>query len=676
MDYNSTSLNNFTDVILPSSSSITKMVSTSLLSTFRRSYSASSSLGSGDSDDGATEILHVVLLLVLAGVLLSMSLEVLQHRYHITWLPGPATAVVIGSAIGLILRLSADEGDIPEEIGFSGTVFFLILLPIIIFQAGYSLRKREFFGQLFSILIFSIVGTVITAVTIGLILYGAGTAGWTLELSLNEAMAYASLLSATDAVAVANVYRALDADPLLTVMIYGEGSVNDAASIVMYQTFSSFIEDGISDEGIATAGEHFAAELFGSVALGLGVAILATFLFRCVHMGWIPQWISKICPCCPRSRTALPDNGDDENLVNIGTAYDNTPLLTPKKTQPNATKETTGTTKNETEEINRLPKVIKTPSRTIETAMLKNTPGVSTGVVRALLRDREIKPDSSVFAQTSFILTIGYLSYMAAESCHFSGVVSVLVSGIGLSHFVRPLMTTEGKDFSEGTVRVLAEIADMACFFQVGLDMALNFGTTRGIDTNQDISLVGFVILGILLGRAISVFGLSALLNYYRRTPIPLAHQIMLWHAGLRGAGAYAFALVFPTHNRDVFVDITAAIVLITVLACGATTTRMLTLTGVPWGHHDSNHHHHPVTSGSSDIHHAEGYQSTDGQLTDNTSSSPNGNYRVVIIQGARVFIPNGPIETESTRRDRAVGWINRWDTKIRYWISGVVRED
>ena len=71
-----------------------------------------------------------------------------------------------------------------------------------------------------------------------------------------------------------------------------------------------------------------------------------------------------------------------------------------------------------------------------------------------------------------------------------------------------------------------------------------------------------------------------------------------------------------------------------------------------------------------------QGYQSTDGQLTDNTSSSPNGNYRVVIIQGARVFIPNGPIETESTRRDRAVGWINRWDTKIRYWISGVVRED
>lgn len=70
---------------------------------------------------------------------------------------------------------------------------------------------------------------------IGVILYAASSSGLMLDLSFNEAMAYASILSATDAVAVANIYRALDADPMLTVMIYGEGSVNDAASIVMYQ---------------------------------------------------------------------------------------------------------------------------------------------------------------------------------------------------------------------------------------------------------------------------------------------------------------------------------------------------------------------------------------------------------------------------------------------------------
>lgn len=130
-----------------------------------KSLGTNSSDPSGDhSDDGATEILHVVLCIALGGVLLAMSLEVLQHRYHITWLPGPATSVLVGLILGLFIRLNADdEANIPDELGFSGSVFFLIMLPIIIFQAGYSLRKKEFFGQLFTILTFSIVGTVIAA---------------------------------------------------------------------------------------------------------------------------------------------------------------------------------------------------------------------------------------------------------------------------------------------------------------------------------------------------------------------------------------------------------------------------------------------------------------------------------------------------------------------------------
>jgi hypothetical protein len=54
----------------------------------------------------------------------------------------------------------------------------------------------------------------------------------------------------------------------------------------------------------------------------------------------------------------------------------------------------------------------------------------------------------------------------------------------------------------------------------------------------------------------------------------------MLWHSGMRGAGAYAFALVWPSENRELIVDITAGVVLLTVLVLGATTVPMMRWTG------------------------------------------------------------------------------------------------
>ena len=64
-------------------------------------------------------------------------------------------------------------------------------------------------------------------------------------------------------------------------------------------------------------------------------------------------------------------------------------------------------------------------------------------------------------------MTMAYFSYMLAESCHLSGVVSSLFCGIAINNFVRPLLTEEGRAFSEGTVRTLSATADTGSFFQV-----------------------------------------------------------------------------------------------------------------------------------------------------------------------------------------------------------------
>ncbi|NXE75164.1 SL9A9 protein, partial [Cochlearius cochlearius] len=133
-----------------------------------------------------------------------------------------------------------------QKMTFDPSIFFNILLPPIIFHAGYSLKKRHFFRNLGSILTYAFLGTAISCIVVGLIMYGFVKAmihlgqlkGW--EFHFTDCLFFGSLMSATDPVTVLAIFHELHVDTDLYTLLFGESVLNDAVAIVLTYSISIY----------------------------------------------------------------------------------------------------------------------------------------------------------------------------------------------------------------------------------------------------------------------------------------------------------------------------------------------------------------------------------------------------------------------------------------------------
>lgn len=123
-------------------------------------------LTSGEVEDGSEHKLGLGLALFLITLSVCIICSYLVSKYSFTTVPECLGYVFIGIFIGMFLRLA----NVSSTAGYAlpnQEQFFLFIIPPIIFEAGYSLNKDDFFKQSGSILTFAVLGTIITALVFG-----------------------------------------------------------------------------------------------------------------------------------------------------------------------------------------------------------------------------------------------------------------------------------------------------------------------------------------------------------------------------------------------------------------------------------------------------------------------------------------------------------------------------
>lgn len=198
------------------------------------------------------------------------------------WIPESLATLTASVILGLFLhQLMARHYIEGETFTLVNSVMLnLFLLPIIIFQSGWCLRRSDFMSQFEYILVFAILGTLISTFFIAFVSYGLASLGLHEITDLRSNFAFAALISAVDPVATLSTYHQLGVEPLLNIMVFGESTINDAVAIVLFNV----INENWDNLSYLSAAWRICVLLFGSMGFGTVVSTILIVFMRFAKM--------------------------------------------------------------------------------------------------------------------------------------------------------------------------------------------------------------------------------------------------------------------------------------------------------------------------------------------------------------------------------------------------------
>ncbi|KAL3812790.1 hypothetical protein ACJIZ3_014058 [Penstemon smallii] len=228
------------------------------------------------SDHASVVSITLFVTLLCACIVIGHLLE--ENR----WMNESITALIIGVGTGVVILLLSG-GKSSHLMVFSEDLFFIYLLPPIIFNAGFQVKKKQFFRNFMTITLFGALGTLISFIIISL---GAIAFFKKMDvgLAIADYLAIGAIFAATDSVCTLQVLNQ-DETPLLYSLVFGEGVVNDATSVVLFNAVQNFDLSRFSTRGVFELLGNFIYLFISSTVLGVVAGLLSAYVIKKLYFG-------------------------------------------------------------------------------------------------------------------------------------------------------------------------------------------------------------------------------------------------------------------------------------------------------------------------------------------------------------------------------------------------------
>ncbi len=174
--------------------------------------------------------------------------------------------------------------------------------------------------------------------------------------------------------------------------------------------------------------------------------------------------------------------------------------------------------------------------------------------------------------EITFTTIAAYGSFLLAEHFHLSGVLATLTAGLMLGNIGKlGVLTDKGHEAVASFWEYMGFAVNSLIFLMMGMPLA-----------HENFSAVwwplAIIILLVLLGRAIAIYGCCALFSGLPKLKVSWPHKHILFWGGLRGALALALVLGLPVDlpMRGMITTITFGVVAFSIIVQGLTMTPLL----------------------------------------------------------------------------------------------------
>jgi NhaP-type Na+/H+ or K+/H+ antiporter len=219
-------------------------------------------------------------------------------QYHIAsvwklvYIPEAVVTLSIGMAVSGLIRICGGysyyrDQDNLSTIGmldFNSSLFFFVLLPPILFNSGFHLKRFLFFSNIGGILSLALVGTFISSTLVAISLYYLQLYGLIpIQLTVQECIAFGALISSTDPVSTLSAFANLKVDPTLFYLVFGESILNDAVCVTLFRIASNLIGQTLALADIYFVIFNFFVVFILSCIVGYTSGIFSAFIFKHVR---------------------------------------------------------------------------------------------------------------------------------------------------------------------------------------------------------------------------------------------------------------------------------------------------------------------------------------------------------------------------------------------------------